>query len=605
MRNWIEHLLNDSTRVGTQLRIVLDPDSLLGERDLKDMGHDVELEMAHDWLDLRRIYERSGRGRLPENRPLVIVVSSEELRESRRLPWDIERTSKVTKIRLPAPEAVRGLILALPEEMQDHALEASSGPDPLGALLLSVWGIGLPRSGASGADEMDAVIRLRTDPTVPESIWPSIKKRLRTQLAIGLASEPIDTPALQAAWADWIDRAEASEWHTLFERLGPRITSLFYAGFLVPVAADRPLPAWAAPGARQPGHREMAEALLEAEPVEGIPQSMGAWLELAEWWGDVRLALALGAPETDDLIEPAWARWERWDEGFRDFLHSGFGRLLSSSSERPQGVHRIAPFLARRLRDGQAERVMLVVFDGMGFPHWSLMRSMTGVRILDASGVLAMAPTLTPISRQAVFAGNLPNTFPDCFANTKKEGDLWTEFWTGEGLSVTDVGYKNIEGTGPSEVPSFPDERAVGIVVRAIDELMHTSELLGEAQFATNVETWLRFGFVRELVERAADDGFEIWFTADHGSLPVVPLGRPMEGLAVDTAGTRVRLYSTKALRDQSKADGDAWDPPGMPADGPFALFPWGRFGLRHDVRVTHGGLSFDEMIVPFVRVAP
>lgn len=141
--------------------------------------------------------------------------------------------------------------------------------------------------------------------------------------------------------------------------------------------------------------------------------------------------------------------------------------------------------------------------------------------------------------------------------------------------------------------------------MRAIDELMHTSEMLGEAQFAANVETWLRHGFVRELVERASADGYEVWFTADHGSLEVVPLGRPMEGLAVDTAGTRVRLYATKALREQSKADGDLWDPPGMPEHGPYPLFPWGRFGLRHDVRVTHGGLSFDEMIVPFVRVLP
>jgi hypothetical protein len=247
---------------------------------------------------------------------------------------------------------------------------------------------------------------------------------------------------------------------------------------------------------------------------------------------------------------------------------------------------------------------MLVVFDGMGFPSWSLLRRSLDLAILEASGVLAMAPTLTPISRQAIFAGNLPLTFSDCLTDTKCEGSLWRSFWENEGIpSSTEVRYNNIEGVTPPEVPSLDEAKVFGIVVRAMDELMHTSEMLGESQFMGNVTTWANHDFVRELIQRASAEGFEIWLTADHGHLEVVPLGRPMEGLAVDTAGTRVRLYASKALRDQSKAEGDDWLPPGLPDFGPFPLFPWGRYGFRHDVRVTHGGLSFDEMIVPLVRV--
>lgn len=148
-------------------------------------------------------------------------------------------------------------------------------------------------------------------------------------------------------------------------------------------------------------------------------------------------------------------------------------------------------------------------------------------------------------------------------------------------------------------------DQLVGVVVRAIDELMHSAEMFGEAQFAASVDLWLRHGFVKDMVQSAASEDFEIWFTADHGGIEAQPIGRPMDGLGVDTAGTRVRLYSTPALRQQSKAEGDIWDPPGMPDEGPYPLFARGREGMRHGVRVTHGGLSFDEMIVPFVRVEP
>lgn len=604
MRSWVRRQLRQVYESVRPIRIILDPDRIMSDEEIAELSGLGTTAVAIDWLELRRVYEESGRHRPMDEVPLVIVVRSADFREARHLPYDIEQRAEVVRVLLATPPSVRPIVLGLPDDLQEAAIGAATGSDPLGEILRTVWGIQLPADGATEAVEVDTLVRLRTDPTVPAEVFPLLMGRLRSPLARGLAEDPINVLPLQRAWEDWVAHGHDSAWHGLFVRIGPRIASLFHVGILRPVPVARDLPAWAKAGVEQPGWLSVAETLLESPPLES-PANVGDWIRLAEWWGEVRLALALGSPETAELSQQSWERWAGWDEKFRAFLHNDFGKLMSSSAARPQTVNRIAPFLARRLREGHAERVMLVVFDGMGFPHWSLVRRQAGLSVTDASGVMAMAPSLTPISRQAIFAGALPLTFPDCLENTKMEERLWQKFWENEGLPVTAIGYKNLEGTGPLDVPHFPTEQAVGVVVRAIDELMHTSEMLGEAQFAANVETWLRHGFVRELVERASADGYEVWFTADHGSLEVVPLGRPMEGLAVDTAGTRVRLYATKALREQSKADGDLWDPPGMPEHGPYPLFPWGRFGLRHDVRVTHGGLSFDEMIVPFVRVLP
>jgi hypothetical protein len=76
-----------------------------------------------------------------------------------------------------------------------------------------------------------------------------------------------------------------------------------------------------------------------------------------------------------------------------------------------------------------------------------------------------------------------------------------------------------------------------------------------------------------------------------------------MEGPLVDQAGTRVRLYDNTVLRDTARAEGIAWDPPGLP-EGKAPLFAPGKTGYHSGgPRVTHGGLSVDEVIVPFVRV--
>jgi hypothetical protein len=605
MRSWIARQLHPVRGSVQPNRIILDPDLLLSDAEIAELNGLGEAATAADWLELRRIYEESGRYRPVDEVPLVLVVRSSEFRERRQLPYDIEQRADVVRVRLALADPLRSLVLDLQDEAQDVAIDAAVGSDPLGGVLQAVWGIRIGAEGGSDVAEVDAMVRLRTDPTVPGGLFLLLKDRLKDPLARGLAEEPPNMGPLQHAWSDWVATGSDSPSALLFERVGARIVSLFHGGMLLPVRSNRDLPGWASAGVEQPGWLSVAESMLATPPVDEAPAGVAEWVRLAEWWGEVRMALALGAPGTAELAAGSWEQWEQWDERFRSFLHDDLGKLLSSAAGRPQTVNRIAPFLARRLREGHTERIMLVVFDGMGFPHWSMVRRETGLTVADASGVLAMAPSLTPVSRQAIFAGALLLTFPGCLENTKKEGELWRRFWENEGVPVTAVGYKNIEGTQAIEVPHFPTEQVVGVVVRAIDELMHTSELLGEAQFGANVETWLKHGFVRELVERAAADGFEVWFTADHGSLEVVPLGRPMEGLAVDTAGTRVRLYATEALREQSKADGDLWDPPGMPTEGPYPLFPWGRFGLRHGVRVTHGGLSFDEMIVPFVRVEP
>jgi hypothetical protein len=530
MRAWIGRQLQTVLDTPEPVRILLDPNCLLDAAELEILATDSVPVVAEDWLGLRRPYEEFGRSRRPDDIPFVIIVRSQSMREPRDLPWDIEQAAHVSRLRFPGPGLLREAILDLPRDMQDRALEATRGHDPLDGLLVSLWGVGLSTAPPDSV-ELEVVLRLRLDATVPPSVWPLLRERLTSPLALALVETPVDTEPLQVAWADWIGKGESSEWNSVFLQIGPRIAPMFHSGLLDPVPTSREVPAWAAPGVRQAGPIEKVRALLGAAPSAELPQTLTEWIELAAWWGDVRLALSLASPEADDLAAEAWKRWETWDCAFRDFLHTQYASLLTSVAPHPQVLHRIAPFLSRRLRNDDAHRIMLVVFDGMGFPQWSQMRDAAGLHVHEAWGVLAMAPTLTPVSRKAIFAGQLPNTFGDALMDIRSqsahEERMWRSHWTSEGVSVTDIGYKNIEGTRADEVPDFPGKRAVGVVVRAIDELMHTSEMLGEAQFTSNVATWLDHGFVEMLVSRSCEAGFEVWFTADHGNLPVVPQGRP------------------------------------------------------------------------------
>ncbi|MGH9268618.1 MAG: hypothetical protein ACRD0D_10640, partial [Acidimicrobiales bacterium] len=133
-----------------------------------------------------------------------------------------------------------------------------------------------------------------------------------------------------------------------------------------------------------------------------------------------------------------------------------------------------------------------------------------------------------------------------------------------------------------------------------VDDLVHTSELLGDGQFLANLGVWVANGFLDDLVRRADAAGIEVWITADHGNLECRPARALKEGVAVESAGKRLLRYPNLTLRDASTADGIVWnDIPGMPGSAEPMLF------ANNPLSVSHGGLSIDEVIVPLLRVAP
>jgi len=130
--------------------------------------------------------------------------------------------------------------------------------------------------------------------------------------------------------------------------------------------------------------------------------------------------------------------------------------------------------------------------------------------------------------------------------------------------------------------------------------------MLGDAQLMAGLDVWAANGFLADLVARATAAGIETWITADHGNLECIGTGSVSEGVAIESAGKRLLRYPNRTLRDTSTADGIVWDNiPGMPSSAEPLLFAPGRSAFTSNkISVSHGGLSFDEVIVPLARVA-
>ena len=186
---------------------------------------------------------------------------------------------------------------------------------------------------------------------------------------------------------------------------------------------------WANVGVRRPSAEERARQLLGPAPIEP-PTDLAGWCEVAEWWGDVR-RLTAAAPSD------CATRRGRCGPSSTRRSSVAAGPVRDAAVERRQvaggGPPRRPlprPSAARRRRRtrpaGRARR-----------PRSCPVGSPTGAPPLDvveSGSTLALVPTYTTVSRQAIFAGDLPSSFPDALWTTQPEPRRWRELWAQRGL---------------------------------------------------------------------------------------------------------------------------------------------------------------------------
>lgn len=594
MKRWLAAQLGRTLNEPRGVIIVLDPDRILTGGDVAELARDGEIVKAVDWAELRLAWDLDLRRRdLAQG--VVVLLTSSDFQASTDLPWDIEHdASAVVRLRWPVPLGLRSLFHDLPERADALAQAAQDNASPA-EIVAAVFGL---RRGEPG-EELDAVARLRLDPGTPVALWAAAAGVLETPLARQIATEQGNLASLQNAWTDWLQKGDSSPWAEVLAAAPAGVLALFGAGLLTPSAGSvAGLPNWVSLGVAGRTSDERVDELLKSQPL--VPSTVAGWIEMASWWGQLRGAAASSATPT--RAEAVWDVWEGVGRQFSVWLRSSYGTTLLSSAATPRAVHQVAPFLARRVRDGA--RVLLVVLDGLGFAQWHQLRAATGLKVLQGTGCLAMVPTLTSVSRQAVLSGALPSDFADTIGTTSAEPRRWTAFWREHELPAGEVGYTKLVGRDAAEVPRLT-RRVEAVVVTALDQLLHGADVLGDAQLAVGVDLWARTGFLEALVAAGTRQGYEVWITSDHGNLPTVPGPVPREGQTVETAGTRVRLYPNPVLRSSASAYGEIWDPPGLPPGILNPLFAVGRRGYHASgVKVSHGGTSLDEVVIPFAEVS-
>jgi hypothetical protein len=669
MSLWSERILGEFPPDLARFWIAADPDDVLLDEHILSELRDRSFEVLpfEDAIAFRADYEARWRRAWDQGEPgpdpgsaraLVLHLRSSEPGD---LPWDYLRQARLVRLSLANlfPRLSYGVVHRLGAEYRDALFEAHAkhASQSLGEaatkefILTHIFQLG-PHLISGNVDLWRELLRLHYRNTpLPKLLADHVENILapkpafdRLPISALFASQATFLRVVQAAWERFLtgkgiegsrvaeppspeyagDREDKIEIPFEHPDIRALIDSMFLDGTLHPLLVQKvptDVPDWLAvgivrdPTARRNLVRDGLKRLLDTMPSDD--GSYRDWLTFAKSQGEILSRFhALDQAHAQGLDDMLQEVQQRSDELLASWIAKHYSDLPSlPAAAAPAMLHQVPRFLAIR-RGAFDEKVALLVFDGLAMDQWVQIREHVTGRtpklVFDEGACFAWLPTLTAVSRQALFSGLKPREFADSIAGTSAEPSLWSRFWQDQGLRASEIlyrkGIRRVDQLDDLAAElSKPSIKVAGLVIDTIDEIVHGA-VLGKRGIASQIDSWCTSGFVEQLFALLLNQDFHVYLTADHGNVEAIGAGRPNQGVIAESRGERVRIYPTDLLRKQSaeQIPGTIELPsPALPPDF-LPLFAGGRtaFVNKGEPLVAHGGISVEELIVPFVEVS-
>lgn len=273
-----------------------------------------------------------------------------------------------------------------------------------------------------------------------------------------------------------------------------------------------------------------------------------------------------------------------------------FGALHTNPHLKARSVNTILPHIA--VKHSIDDKVALVVVDGMSYWQYLTFKKQlekSGETVSDET-TLAWMPTITMLSRQAIFRGSDP--VQDYHQNPQNEGKLWKQFWTGKGIPAADVQYF-YDG---DDLDIDSTTKRIALVSAELDEDMHVLKTNEDLLAVT--DNWAkRFTKKIKVLKNA---GFSIYITTDHGNVlshgwRTLTSAEKTHLYADGSKGARHLIYNN--LEEMHRFVNDNPET-GMLQHGSWLVFRDTKcFSKAQNDMITHGGSHFFEVLIPLAKV--
>ena len=287
------------------------------------------------------------------------------------------------------------------------------------------------------------------------------------------------------------------------------------------------------------------------------------------------------------------------------------------------------------------EKVFFIIIDNFRYDQWRVLaEEIGGDFVIEEELYTSILPTATQYARNAIFSGLMPKQIKEMFP------DLWVDEEDEEGKNLNEeeliatqiARYRRKDTFSYSKVlTSVVADKYVDninslakndlnvLVLNFIDMLSHarTESLMvrelaaNEAAYRSITQSWLRHSAIKRLFSYLAENRYTVVITTDHGSIQV---DTPTKVIGDKNTNTNLRYKLGKALNYSGKDVFEIKEPakaflpaPNLStsyifaAGSNFFAYPnnYNYYVQYYKDTFQHGGISMEEMIVPYIVLKP
>ena len=351
--------------------------------------------------------------------------------------------------------------------------------------------------------------------------------------------------------------------------------------------------------------------------------------------------LELESLEDSSMFEVFETQMEEANVKFAKFIENNYKNWLQGDKGPVMSHQAFEQFVFPHLKKKQPS--LLLMIDNLRYDQWRTIASEVKeyCKVESESAYFSILPTATQYARNAFFAGRTPldisKTFPQWWKNDIDEGgknlhefDLLKALSKRLGIERP-MSYHKITQIKQCQqliknLQNHMHEGLTTVVYNFVDMISHAKtemEVIKELApdnkaYRSLTASWFKNSPLKDLIKKATSLGFQILLTTDHGTINV---GHPSEVIGDKETSMNLRYKSGKSLTFQNKdviscKHPESYQLPSFYGLNSSYIFAkndtyfvyknnFNHYAKFFNDTFQHGGVSLEEMIIPFVVLNP